>query len=153
LTTVDLWTGGVSNLHPGGRGVATCRHKRCFEATPTPEWSSSSARHEIIRPMLSSSTRFAPLRRILTAAEPEIMVQLVRLVVLYEDLKLEAAGLQVPPDKEFDEVSRRYRQMYFVRRAFATLLEMDNAFRRLNQLPEFKKRKKTFDRRRLKIWV
>lgn len=43
--------------------------------------------------------------------------------------------------------------MYFVRRAFATLLEMDNAFRRLNQLPEFKARKKTFDRRRLKTWV
>lgn len=51
--------------------------------------------------MPRSVTRFAPIRRILTAAEPEVMVQLIRLIVLYEDLKLEVAGLHVPQDKEF----------------------------------------------------
>src|SRR5439155_731142 len=75
------------------------------------------------RPMPRSITRVAPMRRILTVAEPEVMVQLVRLIVLYEDLKLEVAGLHVPPDKEFDEVSKHYRSMYFIRRAFATLWE------------------------------
>ena len=64
------------------------------------------------------------MRRILTVAEPDVMVQLVRLIVLYEDLKLEVAGFHVPPDKEFDEVSKHYRSMYFIRRAFATLWEI-----------------------------
>ncbi len=89
----------------------------------------------------------------MTAAEPVVMVQLVRLIVLYEDLKLEVAGLHVPHDKEFDEVSRHYREMYFVRRAFATLWEMDSAFHKLNRLKEFKSRKRCFDRRRLKAWT
>src|SRR3954466_2263101 len=99
--------------------------------------------------MPRSIMRVAPIRRILTAAEPEVMVQLVRLIVLYEDLKLEVAGLHVPTDKEFDEVSQHYREMYFVRRAFATLWEMDSAFHKLNMLREFKARKRSFDRRRL----
>jgi hypothetical protein len=103
--------------------------------------------------MSRSITRVAPIRRILTAAEPEVMVQLVRLIVLYEDLKLEVAGLHVPHDKEFDEVSRHYREMYFVRRAFATLWEMDSAFHKLNMLKEFKARKRCLDRRRLKAWT
>ena len=84
--------------------------------------------------------RVKPMRRILTAAEPNVMVQLVRLFILYEDLKLEIAGLHVPHDKEFDEVSRHYREMYFIRRAFATLWEMDSAFHKLQMLPQFKPR-------------
>lgn len=103
--------------------------------------------------MPRSITRVAPMRRILTVAEPEVMVQLVRLIVLYEDLKLEVAGLHVPPNKEFDEVSKHYRSMYFVRRAFATLCEMDSAFHKLNMLKGFKNRKRSFDRKRLKAWV
>ena len=93
------------------------------------------------------------MRRILTVAEPDVMVQLVRLIVLYEDLKLEVAGLQAPPDKEFDEVSKHYRSMYFIRRAFATLWEMDSAFHKLNMLKGFKKIKRSLDRKRLKKWV
>lgn len=81
------------------------------------------------------------------------MVQLLRLIVLYEDLTLEVAGLHIPRDKEFDEVSQHYREMYFVRRAFATLWEMDSAFHKLNMLKEFKARKRGFDRRRLKAWT
>jgi hypothetical protein len=103
--------------------------------------------------MPRSVIRVAPIRRILTAAEPEVMVRLLRLIVLYEDLKLEVAGLHVPRNKEFDEVSLQYRKMYFVRRAFATLWEMDSAFHKLNMLKEFKVRKRGFDRRRLKDWT
>jgi hypothetical protein len=81
------------------------------------------------------------------------MVQLVRLVILYEDLKLEMAGLRVPNDKEFDELSRHYREMYFVRRAFATLWEMDSAFHKLNMLKEFKGQKRHLNKARLKDWT
>lgn len=103
--------------------------------------------------MPRSITRVAPLRRILTGSEPDIMVQLVRLIVLYEDLKLEVAGLHIAHDKELDEVSKHYRQMYFVRRAFATLWEMDSAFHKLNMLNAFKVQKRCLDRRRLKSWI
>ena len=103
--------------------------------------------------MPRSITRVAPIRRILTAAEPEVMVQLVRLIVLYEDLKLEVAGLHVPHDKEFNEVSQKYRTMYFVRRAFATLNEMHTAIHKLQMLKEFKARKRVLERRRLKTWT
>jgi hypothetical protein len=103
--------------------------------------------------MLRLITRVAPIRRILTAAEPDVMVQLVRLIVLYEDLKVEVAGLHVPHYKEFDEVSQHYREMYFVRRAFATLREMDSALHKLNMLKEFKARRRSLDRRRLRAWT
>lgn len=59
--------------------------------------------------------RVKPFRQILTAAEPEVMVQLVRLFILYEDLRLEMSALHVPGTPEFDEVSRHYREMYFIR--------------------------------------
>jgi hypothetical protein len=81
------------------------------------------------------------------------MVQLVRLVVLYEDLTLEVAGLHVPHDRELDEVSQHYRELYFVRRAFATLWEMHSAFHKLNMLKVFKERRRHLDRRRLKAWI
>jgi hypothetical protein len=103
--------------------------------------------------MPRSITRVKPIRQILTAADRDVMVQLVRLIILYEDLKLEVAGLHIPPDKEFDEVSKRYRQLYFVRRAFATLDEMHSAFQKLNMLRTFKDRRRNFDRRQLKTWT
>lgn len=102
--------------------------------------------------MPSSTLRVKPIRSIMRAAKPEIMVQLIRLIVLYEDLKLEIASFHLPPDERFDDVGRQYREMYFIRRAFATLWEMDSAFHKLNMLKEFKARKKGCDRGRLKEW-
>ena len=103
--------------------------------------------------MPRSISRVAPVRRILTSAEPDVMVQLIRLIVLYEDLKLEVAGFHLPPDREFDEVSKQYRQMYFVRRAFATLWEMDSAFHKLNMTMEFKVRRRGFGDRQRGDWA
>ena len=51
-------------------------------------------------PSGSSSVLCEARRDNRVCAEPDVMVQLVRLIVLYEDLKLEVAGLRVPPDKE-----------------------------------------------------
>lgn len=79
------------------------------------------------------------------------MVQLVRLFVLFEDLKLEGMSLQSPHDPAFD-ASAHYRGMYYVRKAFGTIWEMDSAFHRLNMLREFKQRRRALDRRRLRDW-
>jgi hypothetical protein len=87
-----------------------------------------------------SLTRVKPLRQVLTAAERDVMVQLVRLIILYEDLKLEVAGLHLPVDKEFDEVSKHYRRMYFILMAFATINEMHNDIPKLQMIRGFKGR-------------
>ncbi len=81
------------------------------------------------------------------------MVHLVRLFILYEDLKLETNGLKMPTSRELDDTSCQYRQMYFVRRAFATLWEMDNAIEALQRAQEFKRKKRTLDKGRLREWT
>lgn len=80
------------------------------------------------------------------------MVQLVRLFVLYEDLKLETAALQLPPTPSLEEVSTHYRRIYFLRRAYATVWEMDNAINWLQLIREFKQRKKTLSKRNRSEW-
>ena len=94
--------------------------------------------------MPSSQIRVKPIRKILTATEPDVMVQIVRLIVLYEDLKLERGLMQLPENKVLDEVSEHYRRTYALRRFFATLLEVDSALIQLNahatsklELPKF----------------
>ena len=103
--------------------------------------------------MPRSLTRVKPLRQVLTAAERDVMVQLVRLIILCEDLKLEVAGLHLPPDKAFDEVSKHYRQMYFIRMAFSTINEMPNGIQKLQMIRGFKDKKRSWDRQRLKGWT
>ena len=58
--------------------------------------------------MPSSTSRVKPLRKILTATEHDVMVEIIRLIVLYEDLKLELNLIQLPQNKVLDEVSTHY---------------------------------------------
>lgn len=69
-----------------------------------------------------------------------INVQLARLVVLYEDLKIEvtcASTNEAVPAAE--ALGEDYRHLYFLRRAFATLEEFDTAFHQLNMDRDFKR--------------
>ena len=59
--------------------------------------------------MPSSLIRVKPIRKILTATEHDVMVEILRLIVLYEDLKLELNLIRFPKDKVLDEVSTHYR--------------------------------------------
>ena len=49
--------------------------------------------------MPRSLIRVKPIRKILTATEPDVMVQILRLIVLYEDLKLELNLIRLPQNK------------------------------------------------------
>jgi hypothetical protein len=100
-----------------------------------------------------SYTRVAPIRRILRVADDDVMIQLVRLVVLYEDLKVEFFGLDASDEKMGNDVSRHYGHLYIIRRAFATIWEMENAIHKLNMLKQFKADKRTWDRPRLRTWT
>jgi hypothetical protein len=104
------------------------------------------------RRMRRSITRVKPIRQILTAAPPDVMTQVIRLIVLYEDLKVEIQLLRQARNKDVDEVGSLYRRVYILRRAFATLLEIHSASHQLNMQKAFHEKRKEFSRERLKDW-
>lgn len=76
--------------------------------------------------------------------DESIAVQLIRLVVLFEDLRIETIAATERRVEILDENSAEYRKMYFVRRGYATLVEMGSALFLLNQSPEFKAYRRKF---------
>ena len=102
--------------------------------------------------MPRSLIRVKPIRKILTATEPDVMVQILRLIVLYEDLKLELNLIRLPQNKVLDEVSEHYRTTYILRRSFATLLEVDSALIQLNKHATFKRDLSKFQTNQLRDW-
>jgi len=72
------------------------------------------------------------------------MTQVVRLIVLFEDLKVELNSLALDRNLVTDECGSHFRQMYFLRRAFATLDEMQQAFHKLNKLAPIKAIRRQF---------
>ena len=97
-------------------------------------------------------SRVKPIRKILTATEPDVMKQLVRLIIFYEDLKLERGLMRLPKNKVLDEVSEHYRHAYLLRRFFATLLEVDSALIQLNTHATFKLELRKFSTNQLRNW-
>ena len=81
-----------------------------------------------------------------------MMVQVARLCVLYEDLRLEFRGSELDDIKELDRIGRDPRRFYFVRRTLATLVEIDGAMHKLNMNAEFKRIKKAMKADRRKLW-
>lgn len=69
----------------------------------------------------------------------ELHASIARLSVLYEDLRIELAAAAEPSLPALDYNSDSYRRNYFMRRAMATLLEMDGALRVLNGNDDFEK--------------
>ena len=79
-------------------------------------------------------------------------MQIVRLIVLYEDLKLELRLMWLPENKTLDEVSEHYRHTYILHRLFATLLEVDSALIQLNAHATFKRELPKFPANQLRDW-
>ena len=102
--------------------------------------------------MANSQIYETPIRKILTATERDVMVQIVRLIVLYEDLKLEGGLMQLPENKVLDEVSTHYRSTYALRRLFATFLEVDSALIQLNKCATFKRELPKFQANQRRCW-
>lgn len=76
--------------------------------------------------------------------ERPIAIQLIRLVVLFEDLRIETIAATEEQITALDENAAEYRQMYFVRRGYATLVEMGSALFVLSKTPDFKAYRRTF---------
>jgi hypothetical protein len=95
------------------------------------------------------------LKLVFNDPESSMQVQIARVCVFYEDLRIELLASAAPPGelKSLERAGADYRRLYFLRRAVATLVEMDGAFHKLNMDPEFKALKRRFSRERLRQWT
>ena len=59
----------------------------------------------------------------------ELNAHIVRLSVLYEDLKIELTGSRGTPIPRLEFYGKSARQQYFIRRTFATLYELRKSLR------------------------
>jgi len=98
-------------------------------------------------------TRVRALKPLFADGDPEVMRHFIRLVVAYEDLRIETQGILINDIEPMDLVSRDYRQLYFVRRGLASVLEVEQAVHALNKSTAFKEIKKTFARKSAKVWA
>lgn len=78
--------------------------------------------------------------------------RIARICVLFEDLRIELAGLDQRPIKAIDKLDDTYRRYYFLRRSIATLNEFAEAVRLLNDHTRFVEIGKEFDSDAIIIW-
>lgn len=81
-----------------------------------------------------------------------MQIQVSRLSVLYEDLRIEWHGAQQDELKPLDHTSIDTRRFYFVRRTLATLAEIGQAINKLNANKEFQSVKKLMQPNEIKRW-
>jgi hypothetical protein len=65
--------------------------------------------------------------------------QVARLLVLYEDLRIELSAVEQEKIPPLDEAGAEYRRLYFLRRTLATFREVHSAFQQLSQDDDFRK--------------
>lgn len=87
--------------------------------------------------MLKSKTRFGYLKRIFSSGSG-FDANIARLVVLFEDLRLETYGMGELKIGALDLIGDQPRRLYFVRRATVTLFEFCRVMHDLNGAPKFK---------------
>jgi hypothetical protein len=100
--------------------------------------------------MLRSRTRSKELSRVLPASD--LNFRIARLVVLFEDLRIELNAIAARSLGKLDYTDVGYRRLYFLRRAIATLLEFKGALLRINELPEFRVVKDSFTKEEKEQW-
>jgi len=88
---------------------------------------------------MNTKIRMQVLGRVFPAAleDKDLSARIVRLCVLYEDLRIELMAIAQKNIRVLDATDRRYTKNYFLRRSIATLLEFAEALRLLNACPEF----------------
>jgi hypothetical protein len=93
------------------------------------------------------------LTRVFPCRHDEMLhAQIVRLAVLYEDLRIELYAIAEPSMPILDGTDARYRTNYFLRRSIATLVEFAETVRLLNECDEFQPIKERFDKNISPYW-
>jgi hypothetical protein len=88
---------------------------------------------------LKTSSIYGRLRRVFSTSEnKQLHERLARLIVLYEDLRLETSGMTNKEElPKLDDSGFAARQSYFLRRTFGTLSEFAEAIRLTETCREF----------------
>jgi len=77
------------------------------------------------------------LRPMFANFKPEIAIELIRLAVLYEDLRIEYRSIMVNDLGDSDQNGSAYRRLYFHRRIYLSLNEFQDALHSLSKSSEF----------------
>jgi hypothetical protein len=88
---------------------------------------------------LKSKTWFGRVASALPRSTLEMSAQMGRLLVLYEDLRIELNAVEQDRIAPLDDAGPDYRRLYFLRRTLATFREMNSAFQQLDDDPDFRK--------------
>jgi len=101
---------------------------------------------------LKYTARVKRVRPLFETPDEEFNIQLARLIVFYEDLRIEVAGSANREIADLDEAGKQYRELYFVRRAFATIDEIRGALNQINSTGEMKALYGTFPAEHQEEW-
>jgi len=87
------------------------------------------------------------LKEVFPSGHGEIVhAHIVRLAVLYEDMRIELHAIAETSMPILDGTDERYRRNYFLRRCIATLVEFAETIRLLNECDGFQPIKENFNK-------
>jgi len=106
-------------------------------------------------------TRFGVLKRVFYDSSiserdcrDHISAQIARISILYEDLRIELFGMDDENNYEdLDRLGKPYRTVYFLRRSFATALELCKSIAELNGSKNFRLLRSSFKADELQHWT
>ena len=85
--------------------------------------------------------------------DDRLHIRIARLLVLYEDLRIETSGLQASTLKGLDFIDKgNYRRRYFLRRSIGTINEFSEALTSVNRLKGFQQIKAKFGNSAQEHW-
>lgn len=101
--------------------------------------------------MIKSLTRVKHIGRVFNDPTSLLDAHVARLCVLFEDLRIETYGI-IEDTLPLDFTSEAYRRNYFLRRSIATVVEIAEEIRLLDELELFERIKSSFEGDSLKNW-
>jgi len=87
--------------------------------------------------------RSGDLHKVFRGGSSDFFNLIAHLSILFEDLRIENAGVLAPDDSlgDMDTIGRNYRKLYFVRRSLVTLSEVARCVKAIAANSEFREQK------------
>lgn len=104
------------------------------------------------RPFLTR-TRHGRLSAVFSSRDWRLHARIARVCVLFEDLRIEIAGIAADDLDRLDDTSKKGRSLYFLRRSLGTLYEFAEALNDLDQVPEFVPIRAAFNTMATRHWT
>ena len=103
--------------------------------------------------MAKTIIKVGRLRRVFPQDTRLLSAWIARFSVLYEDIRLEVNGMYEQALSEKTKIDFPVQQVYFLRRAIATLVEIAEVLRLIDREPAFVRLKADFDEMTLEYWT